>query len=198
MYGTQLPHTRHATCRHCLTCCPSGFLKVVETLLFPSNAMMTMATVHYSLLPLVKMNSANRFLLEPGVHDPGAIKFFFYLAVLTGDGLGGSLAKEVLVVDLNGEDLGPVLTCHCVYRGLKEDDVLPVDDILRPTPSSTFRGHVGPLGVNVDGHFSVPISSTAVVPRQSRQRRWQHRAPCWRQSRRLSCSRGPHLWYWRC
>ena len=46
-------------------------------------------------------------------------------------GLGGILAKEVLVVVLASEVLGPVLTSHWVHGGLDEDGdhVLPVDSI---------------------------------------------------------------------
>ena len=66
-----------------------------------------------------------------------AIKFFF-VAVFIGEGLGRSLATEVLVVVLASEVLGPVLTSHWVHDGLDEDDdhVLPVDGI---------EGHGHPL-----------------------------------------------------
>ena len=46
-------------------------------------------------------------LATPAVCDPGAIKFFF-VTVLTKEGFGGILAKEVLVVVLTSKVLGPV------------------------------------------------------------------------------------------
>ena len=61
------------------------------------------------------------YLAQPGVLDPGATKFFI-VTVLTGEGLGGSLAKEVLVVVLTSGVLGPVLTSRWVHGGLDEDD----------------------------------------------------------------------------
>jgi hypothetical protein len=57
-----------------------------------------------------------------------------------GEGHGGILAKEVLILVLAGEVLGPVLTPHWVHSGLDEDRVLPVDV---------------PLSDNGDGCFSI-------------------------------------------
>ena len=69
-------------------------------------------------------------LAESCVRDPVAIEFFF-ITVLTGEGLGGILAKEVVIVVLASKILGPVLTSHWVHGGLDEDGdhVQPVEGV---------------------------------------------------------------------
>jgi hypothetical protein len=65
--------------------------------------------------------------------------FVFMLSLVsTGEGFGGSLTKEFLVIVLASEVLGPVLTSHWLHEGLDEDDdyVLPVIGI---------EGHGHPL-----------------------------------------------------
>ena len=109
------------------------FLTVLVTVTTPWCLWMEAATI----VPVLGMvadggedNLNYSCLAQSGVHDQEAIDFFFY-TVLTRDGIGGVLAKEVLAVVLASKVLGLVLTSHWVHGGLDEggDRVQPVDGV---------------------------------------------------------------------